>query len=165
MHAIGRACLDPAPRAVGPGERAGGTQMAVSTFESLDQLTHAVGRDLGTSETMCIDGDRVRTFIASVGDDPTRLPDAVPPYLLLSLTNELLPQVVEIEQFSSGVNYGTGEVRFPHSLAIGSSVSATVTLVSADPVTGGVQTVMRIEVRDADDRAVCIVEAMGRYFY
>ena len=139
--------------------------MAVTTFENLDELFRSISKNLGTSERIVVGEERVRAFEASVGRDPTIAVGVVPPFLLLSVTNELLPLVVEIKNFSSGVNYGTGEVRFPFPLSIGASVSGTVTLMSAESVTAGVQTVMRIHVVDEAGSCVCVVDAIGRYFY
>ena len=43
-------------------------------------------------------------------------------YLTLALTNLFLPQIVEVRGVSLGVNYGTGNVRFPAPLLAGSRV-------------------------------------------
>ena len=59
-------------------------------------------------------------------------------YLTLSLIPALLPQIVEIDGFRMGVNYGTEKVRFPSPVPVGSRVRAGATLESATPFDGGI---------------------------
>ena len=141
-----------------------------------DELRVATGTTLGTSDWVTITQQRIDQFAEATGDhqwihtDPQRAADGpygttmAHGYLTLSLTNMLLPQVVEVRGFSAGVNYGVDKVRFPAAVPSGSQVRATVDLIDCSDVTGGVQTVMRITVEcDATDRPVCVVEAVSRW--
>jgi acyl dehydratase len=151
--------------------------MAITTLEGPDELKAAVGRDLGTSDWIQVNQERVDTFADATGDhqwihvDVDRARSESPfggpvahGYLTLSLTNLFLPEVVEVRGFSSGVNYGADKVRFPAPVPVGSRVRGRVQLVSADEVPGGVQTKMLVTVEiEGSEKPACIVEAISRW--
>jgi acyl dehydratase len=85
-------------------------------------------------------------------------------YLMLSLTNLVLPQLVEVRGASLGVNYGTGKVRFPAPAPVGRRVRGTAELVACDEISGGVQTtiVITMEVEGGAEPA-CVVESLSRW--
>ncbi len=151
--------------------------MAITTIDGLDELRDAVGRDLGTSRWIEITQDRVDTFAEATGDhqwihvDVERATRESPfggpiahGYLTLALTNQMLPEVVEVRGISSGVNYGVNKVRFPTPVPVGGRVRGHVRLESAEEVTGGVQTTMVITVElEGAAKPACIVEALSRW--
>jgi len=122
---------------------------------TLDDLRSSVGEPLGTSGWIDVTEDMVSAFAHATG--------AGPEYLALSLTNKVLPEIVEVAA-SAGLNVGTDQVRFPGPLAAGDRVRGHATLVSCTEVTGGVQTVMRItmEIENGDTLA-CVVLAVSRW--
>jgi len=150
--------------------------MAETVLDGIDEVRAAVGRTLGTSDWMEVTQDRVDQFADATGDhqwihvDPVRA--AAGPfggpiahgYLTLSLSNALLPEIVEIRGFSAGVNYGTGKVRFPSPVKVGSRIRARAELTAADDVAGGVQTtvVITIEV-EGSDKPACVIESLSRW--
>ncbi len=151
--------------------------MAITTIDGLAGLRAAVGHDLGTSDWVVITQDRVDTFAEATGDhqwihvDVERARHESPfggpiahGYLTLSLTNQLLPEVVEVRGVSSGVNYGANKVRFPAPVPVGSRVRAHVRLDAADDVVGGVQTTMTITMElEGSTKPACVVEALSRW--
>jgi acyl dehydratase len=151
--------------------------MAQTTFQGIDEVRAAVGRHLGWSEWVTITQEQVNTFADATGDhqwihvDPERATAESPfggpiahGYLTLSLTNLFLPQVVEVRNVSLGVNRGTGKVRFPAPVPVGSRLRAGVELVAVDDVAGGIDTTMVITVeREGSDKPVCVVESLSRY--
>ncbi len=151
--------------------------MAITTINGLDELRAAVGRNLGTSDWLEITQDRVDTFADATGDhqwihvDVERATSESPfggpiahGYLTLSLTNQFLPEVVEVTGISSGVNYGVDKVRFPTPVPVGGRVRGHVHLESAAEVAGGVQTTMVITVElDGAAKPACVVEALSRW--
>lgn len=145
-------------------------------LDGADALQAAVGTTLGTSPWLHVDQGRIDTFADATGDhqwihtDPARAADGpyggtiAHGYLTLALTNWFLPQIVEVRGFSAGVNYGVDRVRFPAAVPVDSRLRATVDLVAADDVSGGIQTTMRITVEcDATERPVCVVDALSRW--
>jgi acyl dehydratase len=156
--------------------------MAVTTFEGIDELRAGVGTELGTSEWVTVTQEMVQTFADATGDqqwihvDVERATAESPfggpiahGYLTLSLTNLFLPQVVEVRGISAGLNRGTGKIRFPAPVPVGSRLRASVRLEVADDVVRddvviGVDTTMLITVeREGADKPVCVVESLSRY--
>ena len=157
----------------------------VTVLDGLDAVRAAEGTELGTSPWMLIDQDRVDAFARATGDDqwihvergsepgvdPDRAARESPfggtiahGYLTLSLTNGLLPQVVEVRGVSMGLNYGTNRVRFPAPVPVGSRVRVHAELTAVDDVPGGVQTTMTVTVEVEDgDKPACIVEVLSRF--
>ena len=151
--------------------------MAVTTFEGIDEVRAAVGRHLGWSDWTEVTQAQVDTFAEATGDhqwihvDVERARAESPfggpiahGYLTLSLTNLFLPQVVEVRGVSLGVNRGTGKIRFPAPVPVGSRLRGGVELVAVDDVAGGIDTTMLITVeRQGGDKPVCVVESLSRY--
>jgi len=93
--------------------------MAVTTLHGPNGVRSHLGHHLGYSEWMEIDQARVNLFAEATGDhqwihvDPERAaqgPFGAPiahGYLTLSISNLFLPEIVEVQGFSAGVNYGT----------------------------------------------------------
>ena len=151
--------------------------MAQTTFDGIDAVKAAVGNHLGYSEWVSVTQEMVNTFAEATGDhqwihvDVARANAESPfggpiahGYLTLSLTNLFLPEVVEVQNISAGLNRGTGKVRFPAPVPVGSRLRAGVELVAVDDVPGGVDTTMAITVeREGADKPVCVVESLSRY--
>jgi acyl dehydratase len=135
----------------------------VTVFEGVEELQGAVGRHLGFSEWVTLTQERVDAFDVATGSRSDNR-GTVPPYLTLSLSNFLLPQILEVHNISMGVNYGAGRVHFPAPVPIGSRVRGGAELVAADPVAGGVQTtiVITVEIDNADEPA-CVIESLSRW--
>jgi acyl dehydratase len=150
--------------------------MPQTVLDGIDQVNAAVGRHLGFSDWVEVTQDQVNRFADATGDhqwihvDVERArngPFGGPiahGYLTLSLSNLLLPQVVEVRGFSLGVNYGTNKVRFPAPVPVGSKLRAGVELTAVDPVAGGVQTTMLITVEaEGVAKPACVIESLSRY--
>jgi len=147
--------------------------------EGLDGLRAAVGTHFGYSDWIEVTQARVDQFADSTGDhqwihvDVERARRESPfggpiahGYLTMSLSNALLPTVVEVRGISMGVNYGVDKVRFPAPVPVGSRVRAGVELVEVTDVAGdGVQTKMVITMEiDGGDKPACVIEALSRFY-
>ena len=151
--------------------------MALTTFDGIDEVRAAAGRHLGYSSWLDVDQERVNLFAEATGDhqwihvDVERATAESPfggpiahGYLTLALTNLFLPEVVEVRNISLGVNRGTGRIRFPAPVPVGSRLRGGVELVSVDDIAGGIDTTMLITVeREGSDKPVCVVESLSRY--
>lgn len=151
--------------------------MAATTFQGIEEVRAAVGRHLGHSDWVTVTQEMVDTFAEATGDhqwihvDVARANAESPfvgpiahGYLTLALTNLFLPQVVDVQGVSLGVNRGTGKIRFPAPVPVGSRLRGGVELVAVDDIDGGIDTTMAITVeRDAADKPVCVVESLSRY--
>jgi acyl dehydratase len=150
--------------------------MAVTTLHGLAEVEAAVGTHLGYSDWLEITQDRVNLFADATGDhqwihvDPDRA--AAGPfggpiahgYLTVSLSNLFLPQIVEVQGFSMGVNYGTDTIRFPAPVPVGSRIRAGAELTEVTPVSGGVQTRIRITIEvDGASKPSCVIDSLSRW--
>ena len=151
--------------------------MPHTVFASLDELRAAVGTTLGTSDWFEVTQQRVNEFAEATGDhqwihvDVERATAESPfggpvahGYLTLSHTNLVLPQVLEVRGVSLGVNYGTGKVRFPAPVPVGSRVRGTAELTACEDIAGGVQTTIVITMEvEGGTKPACVVESLSRW--
>ena len=106
-----------------------------TTFATLDELRGATGQHLGWTDWIDITQERVNLFADATGDhqwihvDVARANAESPfggpiahGYLTLALSNLFLPELLAVPGASAGVNYGTGKVRFPSPVPVGSRV-------------------------------------------
>lgn len=149
----------------------------MKVFESLDALDTLVGQEVATSDWITVTQEQVNLFAEATGDhqwihvDVERAMAESPfggpiahGYLTLSLTNLFLPQVVDVQGVSLGVNRGTGKIRFPSPVPVGSRLRAGVELAEVVDVKGGIDTMMVITVeREGSEKPVCVVESLSRY--
>jgi acyl dehydratase len=145
-----------------------------TVLHGLDAVRAAVGHQLGTTDWTELTRDQVDRFHQAVGSDGTNGTgatdevdtddvDTAPPWLVLALTNLFMPRLVEVQDVSLGVNYGTGAIRFPAAAPVGGRLRAHAELVACDEITGGVQTTIRITVEAEDTGPVCVVDALSRW--
>jgi acyl dehydratase len=147
------------------------------TFASVDALRDAVGTDLGYSDWITIDQERINQFADATGDhqwihvDPERAAQGpfkttiAHGYLTLSLLPVLTTGLVRVDGVRMGVNYGVNKVRFPAPVPVDSRVRARVEIVSVEDVGGGVQVTSRVTIeRDGGDKPVCVAESVARFY-
>ena len=146
-------------------------------FKHPNELLSAAGQQLGVSDWLAIEQDRINLFADATGDhqwihvDPEKAKSGpfgatiAHGYLTLSLVNLFLPQIVDVQGISMGVNYGCDKVRFPSAVKVGSKVRGRGEVVSAEEVKGGVQAIIRVTVEvEGSDRPACVVDTISRYF-
>jgi len=150
---------------------------AVVVLHGADEVRAAVGRHLGYSDWLEITQERVNLFAEATGDyqwihvDVERAKRESPfggpiahGYLSLSLSNLLVPTVVEVDGFSLAINYGVDRVRFPAPVPVGARLRAGVELVEVGDVAGGIQTTMRITMEvEGSEQPACVIESLARW--
>ena len=147
-----------------------------TVFANPDELLQAVGRDLGASDWITIEQDRIDQFAEATGDhqwihvDPAAAADGpfgatiAHGYLTLALTNQFLPEIMRVDGVSMGVNYGANKVRFPQPVTVGSRVRGSAVITEAEEIKGGVQVVVTITVEnDGKEKPACVVESVSRF--
>ena len=150
--------------------------MAITALHGPHDIHQSLGKHLGYSEWMEITQDRVNLFADATGDhqwihvDPERAssgPFGAPiahGYLTLSISNLFLPQIVEVQGFSAGVNYGTDKVRFPSPVKVGSRVRGGAELTAVTEVKGGLQTTIVITIEiEGSTKPACVIESISRW--
>ncbi len=146
-------------------------------FKHPNDMAASVGKELGVSDWLLIDQARIDKFADATGDhqwihvDPQRAKDGpfgatiAHGYLTLSLVNLFLPQMVDVQNISMGVNYGCGKVRFPSAVKVDTRVRGRSVLTHVEEVKGGVQATIEVTVEiENNDRPACVIETISRYY-
>jgi acyl dehydratase len=138
--------------------------MAATVFPDLDSLLSAGRRDLGATEWVELERPVLTDFAAATWSSGGEDDNVAPPMLLLSLTNRFLPDLLEVRGSSSGLNYGTGPVRFDAAARAGDRIRARAFLLEAVEVPGGVQSAVEIRIEiEGSDQPACTVESLSRW--
>ncbi|MGZ5416661.1 MAG: MaoC family dehydratase [Nocardioides sp.] len=143
------------------------------TFTTFDELTAAVGEDLGASEWLEIDQDRVNAFADATGDhqwihvDVERAADGpfggtiAHGYLTLSLVPWLGGQVFSLETPGAKLNYGVNKVRFPNPVRVGSRVRAHVSVAEVTDIPAGKQMQVKYVIEiEGEEKPACVAETV-----
>jgi acyl dehydratase len=142
-------------------------------FTTFDELTAAIGEELGTSEWLKVDQDRVNAFADATGDHQwihvdveraTAGPFGAPithGYLTLSLIPQFTPQIFSVETPGAKLNYGVNKVRFPNPVKVGSRIRATASIAEVTDIPAGKQMVTRYVIEiEGEDKPACVAETV-----
>jgi acyl dehydratase len=140
------------------------------------EIGNYVGKELGVSDWLTIDQQRINTFADATGDhqwihiDVERAAREMPGgktiahgYLTLSLIPFLGAKISRVDGVSRGINYGSNKVRFTNMVPVGSKVRARQVLKAAEAVkNGGVQMTNEITIEiEGSDRPACVAETIS----
>jgi len=142
---------------------------------SYEELPKLAGQEMGTSEWVTIDQDRINKFADATGDhqwihvDVERAKKEMPGgktiahgYLTLSLIPMLGAEILRVTGVSRGINYGSNKVRFTNMVPVGSRVRARQKLLAAEPKAGGLQMTNEITIEiEGQDRPACVAETIS----
>jgi len=142
-------------------------------LDDLDGLAELAGEELGTSEWLEIDQERVNLFADATGDHQWIHVDAeraeagpfggtiAHGYLTLSLVPFLGAQVFSLETPGAKLNYGVNKVRFPSPVRVGSRVRSHVTMGEVTDLPAGTQLTLRhtIEI-EGQAKPACVAETV-----
>jgi acyl dehydratase len=142
-------------------------------FTSLDDVAAAQGEELGTTDWVVIDQDRVDKFADATGDHQWIHVDveraAKGPfggtiahgYLTLSLVPWLGSQVFSLETPGAKLNYGVNKVRFPNPVKVGSRVRNTVSVGDVTDLPSGKQLTLKHVVEiEGEEKPACVAETV-----
>ena len=148
-----------------------------TTITGIDELNAHVGQELGVSDWYEVTQEVIDRFAEVTQDfqwihvDVEKAKET--PFggtiahglFTLSLGPKFSYEILDIQGFAFGVNYGYDKVRFPAPLPVGSKVRMRATLTKVDEVPGGVQfTVTQTFEREGADKPVCVAESLARAF-
>ncbi len=142
-------------------------------FTTLDEVAAASGEELGTSEWLTIEQDRVDRFAEATGDHQWIHVDAeraasgpfggtiAHGYLTLSLVPFLGSGVFSLETPGAKLNYGVNKVRFPSPVLVGKRVRAHVTLAEVTDIPAGKQLTLRYTIEiEGEAKPACVAETV-----
>ena len=145
-------------------------------FETINDYAAQVGKEIGVSDWVLVDQDRINKFADATGDhqwihvDVERAKKEMPGgktighgYLTLSLVPMLTHSISRVKKVSRGINYGSNKVRFTSPVPAGSRVRARQKLIAADPVQGnGMRFTAEITIEiEGQERPACVAEVMS----
>jgi acyl dehydratase len=145
-------------------------------FETINDYAAQIGKEIGVSDWVMVDQDRINKFADATGDhqwihvDVEKAKKEMPGgktiahgYLTLSLVPMLTHGISRVKKVSRGINYGSNKVRFTNMVPAGSRVRARQKLIAADPVQGnGMRFTAEITIEiEGQERPACVAEVMS----
>ena len=140
----------------------------MTTTLTLEELEQAGERDLGATDWVTLDQERINLFAEATDDhqwihvDPEAAAQGpfggtiAHGYLSLSLLPGLMSDILKVEGARMGINYGMDRVRFTAPVPVGSQVRLKAKLLSAERRGEGVlyKLGVEVEIRDAEKPAL-----------
>ena len=132
-----------------------------------------VGTEVGVSDWVQIDQDRVNKFADATGDhqwihiDVERATREIGGpiahgYLTLSLIPFLSAGLLNISGVTRGINYGSNKVRFTNMVRVGKKVRLRQKLLSAEAKSGGLQLINECTIEiEGEERPACVAETIS----
>jgi acyl dehydratase len=143
------------------------------TFTSLDELTAAVGEELGSSGWLQIDQDRINAFADATLDhqwihvDEERAASGpfggtiAHGYMTLALIPWIANEVFRLDTPGAKLNYGVNKVRFPSPVKVGSRVRGHVTLTGVEDIPTGKQMTLKYVIEiEGESKPACVAETV-----
>ena len=136
-------------------------------------LPKFVGQEIGVSDWVQIDQQRVNTFADATGDhqwihiDVERATKEMGGpiahgYLTLSLIPFLGAGMLPVKGVTRGINYGSDKVRFINMVRVGKRVRMRQKLIGAEPKAGGMQLKNECTIEiEGEDKPACVAETMS----
>ena len=145
-------------------------------FDSIADVVAAVGTDLGATEWLTIDQERINQFADATGDHQWIHVDVEAAkkgpfgttighgYLTMSLCAPFLEQLCTVSGISMGINYGVDKARFITPVPGGRRVRGVGEIVSATEIPGGAQVVVRVTIElEGAAKPAAVVDTVTRY--
>jgi len=140
----------------------------------VDELADNVGRELGVTDWVLVDQERIDRFADATGDHQwihvDRERAAAGPfgttiahgYLTLSMLPIFLEPILAFDGIAMQLNYGLESVRFPHPVPVDSRIRARVSVDSFDETERGIRVVLAclIEIEGVDKPA-CVARPVA----
>jgi acyl dehydratase len=116
----------------------------------MSDLPKLVGQEVGVSDWVLVDQDRVNRFADATGDHQWIHVDVeratremggpiAHGYLTLSLIPYLSAGMLPVKGVTRGINYGSDKVRFTNMVRVGKRVRLRQKLIGVEPKGGGLQ--------------------------
>ena len=146
-------------------------------FAKLQELQALVGQEVGVSEWLTVDQERIDLFADATGDhqwihiDPARA--AAGPFgatvahgfLTLSLLPIFSATAFTVDDVRMGINYGLDRVRFPTPVPVGSQLRGRFVLKSFEPLEGGAQMTVEVTMEiQGGTKPACVALSVSRRF-
>ena len=153
--------------------------MKATQFASVEDARTRMGQEIGVSDWLLIDQERVNAFAEGTGDrqwihvDVERAKRESPfggpivhGYLTLSLLAKFAQECIAVEGIKLAVNYGLNRVRFASPVKVGSRVRAKFVLGAVEDIPGGAQLVWQAVIEiEGGAKPACVAEMVARWYF
>jgi acyl dehydratase len=146
-------------------------------YKTLAELQGLIGQELGSSDWLIIEQDRIDGFAQATGDhqwihtDPARAASGpfgatvAHGFLTLSLVPLLSEAAFHLDDVRMGVNYGLNRVRFAAPVRVGSRLRGHFKLLSYEPLEGGAQLTVQATIElNGSSKPACVAESVSRRY-
>ena len=148
-------------------------------IESVEDAKALEGEEVGLSDWVIVDQNRIDQFAEATGDyqwihvdtkrAATELADGktiAHGYLTLALIPALTDNFVDFKNLARAINFGVNKARFYTPVQSGSRVRARATVLQARRRSGALllTSEVRIEV-EGERKPACVAETLGMYFF
>ncbi|MGB2171360.1 MAG: MaoC family dehydratase [Flavobacteriaceae bacterium] len=144
-------------------------------LSSVSELENFVGKELGLTEWITIEQERINVFADATEDqqwihtDPEKSAAHSPykktvahGFLVLSMASKISYEAFSIDNIAMGVNYGLDKVRFPNATKSGSALRGRVSLMAYDKIPGGAKYKMKIVFElKGEEKPACVAEFLA----
>ena len=148
-------------------------------IKSIDDAKALEGQEVGVSDWIVIDQDRINRFAEATNDfqwihvDTDRAGKELPNgktiahgYLTLSLISSLTNNFVHMENLVRAMNFGCNKVRFYTMVPVGSRVRARAMVKQARKRAGALHLLSEVKVEvEGERKPACVAETLGMYFF
>jgi acyl dehydratase len=153
--------------------------MKSTRFSGIADAKAHLGQEIGVSEWMLIDQERVNAFAKVTGDeqwihvDVERAKRESPfggpiahGYLTVSLLAKFAGECIAVDGIRLAVNYGLNRVRFAAPVRVGSRVRAHFVLADLEEIPGGAQIVWQATIEiEGGEKPACAAEMVTRWYF
>ena len=153
--------------------------MKATRFAGIADAKTMLGQEIGISDWMLIDQERVNGFALVTGDqqwihvDVERARRESPfggpiahGYLTVSLLAKFAGECIAVDGIRLAVNYGLNRVRFAAPVKVGSRIRARFVLAAVDDIEGGAQMQWQATVEiEGGEKPACIAEMLTRWYF
>ena len=136
-------------------------------------LPGLIGEEMGVSDWVVVDQNRVNLFADATGDHQWIHIDVeranremggpiAHGYLTLSLIPFLGAGIMRVTGVTRGINYGSDKVRFTNMVRVGKRVRMRQKLLAVQPKAGGLQMTSECTIEiEGEDRPACVAETIS----
>jgi acyl dehydratase len=145
-------------------------------FNGISELIAGAGGELGTTDWVTVDQERINTFADATGDHQWIHVDtekaAAGPFggtiahgmLTLSLLPSFTSQLYWVDGVTMAINYGLNKVRFPAPVPAGSRLRATSRITAVTKLDGAAQAELSTTIEiEGVAKPACVAESIVRY--
>ena len=148
-------------------------------IKSIEDAKSLEGREVGVSDWITIDQERIDRFADATDDfqwihvDQERAERELPNgrtiahgYLTLSLIPTLTAGFVQVENLARALNFGCNKVRFYTMVPNGSRVRGRATVLQARKRGGALHLTSEVKIEvEGERKPACVAETIGMYFF